>query len=184
MLPHKKFELDFAGRKLSVEIGKLAVANNGEALVRYGDTVVLATAAMGKEPRLGIDFFPLMVEMQEKMYAAGKIKGSKFVKRDGRPTDNAILAGRMIDRGLRPLFNQELRHEVQIAATTLSYDEENSADLLSITAGALALHLSDIPWRSARRHLRRKNQRRISPQSDREPIKGLGFQTGLLLRFR
>jgi len=147
MLPHKKFELDFAGRKLSVEIGKLAVANNGEALVRYGDTVVLATAAMGKEPRLGIDFFPLMVEMQEKMYAAGKIKGSKFVKRDGRPTDNAILAGRMIDRGLRPLFNQELRHEVQVAATTLSYDEENSADLLSITAGALALHLSDIPWR-------------------------------------
>jgi len=146
MLPHKKFEMEFAGRKLSVETGKLALANNGEAIVRYGDTVILATVAMDKKPRLGIDFFPLTVEMQEKMYAAGKIKGSKFVKRDGRPTDNTILACRMIDRGIRPLFNQNLRNEVQIATTTLSYDEENAADLLAITAGSLALHISDVPW--------------------------------------
>ncbi len=146
MFPNKKFELDFAGRKLSVEIGKLALACNGAATVRYGDTVVLATATMAKEPRTGIDFFPLMVEMQEKMYATGKIKGSKFVKRDGRPTDNAVLVSRMIDRGIRPLFNQELRHEVQIATTALSYDQENSAEVLSITAGSLALHISDIPW--------------------------------------
>lgn len=146
MFKYQKFETEFAGRKLTVEVGKLALQCNGAVIVRYGETVVLATAAMGKEPRVGIDFFPLMVEMQEKMYAAGKIKGSKFVKRDGRPTDNAILDGRMIDRGLRPLFNQEIRHEVQLATTTLSYDEENAVDILSITAGALALHISDIPW--------------------------------------
>lgn len=146
MLPQKKFEMEFAGRKLSVETGKLAIANNGSAIVSYGETVILATVAMDKKPRLGIDFFPLTVEMQEKMYAIGKIKGSKFVKRDSRPTDGAILACRMIDRGIRPLFNQELRNEVQIATTTLSYDEENAADLLSITAGSLALHISDVPW--------------------------------------
>lgn len=146
MFPNKKFETEFAGRKLTAEVGKVALQCNGAVLLAYGETVILATAAMGKEPRTGIDFFPLTVEMQEKMYAAGKIKGSKFVKRDGRPTDNAILDGRMIDRGIRPLFNQEIRHEVQLATTTLSYDEENSADVLSITAGALAIHISDIPW--------------------------------------
>ena len=146
MLPNKKFEIEFAGRKLSVEFGKLALQTNAAAMVRYGDTVVLATAVMSKEARGGIDFFPLTVEMQEKMYAAGKIKGSRFVKRDGRPTDNAVLDSRMIDRGLRPLFNQEIRSEVQLVASTLSYDEENPADLLAITAASLALHTSDIPW--------------------------------------
>jgi polyribonucleotide nucleotidyltransferase len=146
MFPNKKFETEFAGRKLTAEVGKVALQCNGAVLLTYGETVILATAAMGKEPRTGIDFFPLTVEMQEKMYAAGKIKGSKFVKRDGRPTDNAILDGRKIDRGIRPLFNQEIRHEVQLATTTLSYDEENSVDTLSITAGALAIHISDIPW--------------------------------------
>jgi len=146
MFPAKKFEIELAGRKLVVETGKLAQQCNGVCTVSYGDTVILATAALGKDARVGIDFFPLMVEMQEKMYAAGKIKGSKFVKRDGRPTDNAVLDSRMIDRGIRPLFNQELRNEVQLVTTTLSYDEENSADILSITAGALALHISDIPW--------------------------------------
>lgn len=147
MLPNKKFEIEFAGRKLSAEFGKLALQANASAIVRYGDTVMLATAVMGKEARSGIDFFPLTVEMQEKMYAAGKIKGSRFVKRDGRPTDNAVLDSRMIDRGLRPLFNQEIRNEVQVVTTTLSYDGENSADLLAITAASMALHVSDIPWK-------------------------------------
>ncbi|MFA5029752.1 MAG: polyribonucleotide nucleotidyltransferase [Patescibacteria group bacterium] len=146
MSREKKFELDFAGRRLTVEVGKMAKQANASCLVRYGDTVVLATAVMGKEPREGVDFFPLTVEMQERMYAAGKIKGSRFIKRDGRPTDNAILDSRMIDRGIRPLFNQEIRNEVQVVATTLSYDEENSADVLAITAASLALHVSDIPW--------------------------------------
>ncbi|MFA6228405.1 MAG: polyribonucleotide nucleotidyltransferase [Patescibacteria group bacterium] len=147
MFANKKFQTEFGGRTLTVELGKLAHQCNGAALVSYGETVILATAVMGKEPRMGIDFFPLQIEMVEKMYAAGKIKGSKFVKRDGRPTDNAILDGRMIDRGIRPLFNQEMRHEVQVATTVLSYDEENSVDVLAITAGSLALHISDIPWR-------------------------------------
>ena len=146
MFKPQKFEMDFAGRKFSVEIGKMAHQTNASCLVRYGDTVILATAVMAKEARTGIDFFPLTVEMQEKMYAAGKIKGSRFVKRDGRPTDNAVLDSRMIDRGIRPLFNQQIRNEVQVVTTTLSYDEENSADLLAITAGAVALHISDIPW--------------------------------------
>lgn len=146
MFPNKKFETEFAGRKLTVEVGKLAQQCNGACLVQYGETVVLATAVMGKEPKTGIDFFPLTVEMQEKMYAAGKIKGSKFVKRDGRPTDTAVLDGRKLDRGIRPLFNQEMRHEVQLATTILSYDQENLPDILAITAGALAIHISDIPW--------------------------------------
>ena len=146
MFKNQTFEMDFAGRKLSVEVGKMANAANASCLVSYGETVILATAVMAKEPRLGIDFFPLSIEMQEKMYAAGKIKGSKFVKRDGRPTDNAVLDSRMIDRGIRPLFNQEMRNEVQVVTTTLSYDGENSANILAITAASIALHISDIPW--------------------------------------
>src|SRR3989339_11635 len=101
MFQPKVFETEFAGKKLKVEVGKLANQSNGSCLVSYGDTTVLATAVMDKEPRVGIDFFPLQVEVREKMYAAGKIKGSKFIKGEGRPTDTAILAGRMVDRGLR-----------------------------------------------------------------------------------
>ncbi len=146
MLKQKSFEMEFAGRKLSVEVGKLARQTNASCIVRYGDTVILATAVISKEARSGIDFFPLQVEVREKMYAAGKIKGSKFIKGEGRPTDNAVLAGRMIDRGIRPLFNQQMRNEVQLVLTTLSYDKENPFDTLSIVAGAIALHISDIPW--------------------------------------
>lgn len=142
----KKFELEWAGRQLAVEFGRLAEQANSSCLVSYGQTVVLATAVMGKEPREGVDFLPFQVEMVEKMYAAGKIKGSRFVKREGRPTDNAILDARMIDRGIRPLFNQNIRNEIQTVVTTLSYDEENPADVLAITAAAIALHTSDIPW--------------------------------------
>jgi polyribonucleotide nucleotidyltransferase len=145
MLEQKSFEMEFAGKKLSVRTGK--VANQvSSCLVSYGDTVILATAVMGKTPRMGMDFFPLQIEVREKMYAAGKIKGSKFIKGEGRPTDNAVLTGRMIDRGIRPLFNQEIRNEVQLVSTSLSYDGENSFQVLSITAASLALHLSSIPW--------------------------------------
>jgi len=146
MLKQKSFELDFAGRQLSVEVGKLAKQVNAACVVKYGETVVLATAVMSQDVRVGIDFFPLQIEVREKMYAAGKIKGSKFIKGEGRPTDTAILAGRMVDRGLRPLFNQAIRNEVQVVLTSLSYDKENSFDLLSITAASIALHISDIPW--------------------------------------
>jgi polyribonucleotide nucleotidyltransferase len=146
MLEHKRFEMEFAGRKLSAEFGKLANQVNASCVVTYGDTVILATAVIGKEPRQGMDFFPLQIEVREKMYAAGRIKGSRFVKREGRPTDYAVLTGRMIDRGIRPLFNQEIRNEVQLVSTALAYDEENSFGVLSITAASLALHISDIPW--------------------------------------
>ena len=146
MLQQKSFAIDFAGRKLSVEFGKLAKQANAACVVSYGETVVLATAVMSKEARLGIDFFPLQIEVREKMYAAGKIKGSKFIKGEGRPTDSAVLTGRMIDRGIRPLFNQQMRNEVQVVLTPLSYDKENSFDILAITAASLALHVSDIPW--------------------------------------
>ena len=146
MFQPKVFETEFAGKKLKVEVGKLANQSNGSCLVSYGDTTVLATAVMDKEPRVGIDFFPLQVEVREKMYAAGKIKGSRFIKREGRPTDRAVLDARMIDRGIRPLFNQAIRNEVQVVITTMSYDGENLPDVLAITAGSLALHISDIPW--------------------------------------
>lgn len=142
----QQFSVQFAGRELKVEIGKLAKQANAACTVKYGDTMVLATACMSKNPIEGRDFFPLQVEYREKMYAAGKIKGSRFVKREGRPTDNAVLDARMIDRGLRPLFNQKLRHEVQIVLSPLSYDGENPADILSIFAASLALSISDIPF--------------------------------------
>lgn len=145
MSKEKKFELDFAGRKLSVEVGKLAQQANASCLVRYGDSVVLATAVMDKEP-IDRDFFPLQIEIREKMYAAGKIKGSRFVKREGRPSDNAVLDARMVDRGIRPLFNQSLRNEVQVVITPLSYDGENAFDALAVIAASLAIHVSDIPW--------------------------------------
>lgn len=146
MFKEQKFELEFAGRKVKVEVGKMANQTNASCLVSYGDTMVLATAVMGKDPKSDYDFFPLQIEVREKMFAAGKIKGSRFVKREGRPSDNSVLDGRMIDRGIRPLFNQEIRNEVQIVITTLSYDDENSFNILSIIAASLALEISDIPW--------------------------------------
>lgn len=144
-MKNQTFELEFAGRKLTVELGKMANQANSSCLARYGDTLLLATAVMSSEAGAN-NYLPFSVEMQERMYAAGKIKGSRFIKREGRPTDNAILDARMIDRGLRPLFNQKLRHDIQVVLTTLSYDEGSPADVLAITAGAIALHLSDIPW--------------------------------------
>ena len=103
----KKFETEIAGRKLIVESGLLANQANASVTVRYGDTVVLATAVMSPEAREGMNYFPLMVDYEEKFYASGKIKGSRFIKREGRPTDEAVLNGRLIDRTLRPLFNQQ-----------------------------------------------------------------------------
>ncbi|MBT4722471.1 polyribonucleotide nucleotidyltransferase [Candidatus Falkowbacteria bacterium] len=141
------FEMEFAGKKLIVETGELALQANASCTVRYGDTVVLATAVMNKEAREGLDFFPLMVEYEEKMYAAGKIKGSRFIKRETRPGDEAILTGRMIDRGLRPLFDQSIRRDVQVIVSVLSFDEENDADIPAIIAASTVLHISDIPWK-------------------------------------
>ena len=136
-----------AGRELLVERGRMAEQANGSVTLTYGGTTVLVTAVMAKHPRIGGgDFFPLTVDFEEKLYAAGKIKGSRFMKREGRATDEAILTGRLIDRSLRPRFNQRMRNEVQVISTVLSIDGENDPDVLGMVASSLALGLSDIPW--------------------------------------
>jgi len=140
-----KFETEFAGRKLIVTTGELAGQANGACTVQYGDTVVLATATMGAEDR-DTDFFPLLVDYEERFYAAGKIKGSRFIKRETRPTDEAILTARLIDRSIRPLFNQEIRREVQVINTVLAVDQQTSPDIVALYASVLALGISDIPW--------------------------------------
>jgi len=140
-----KFETEFAGKKLIVTTGELAGQANGACTVQYGETVVLTTATMGTEDR-DTDFFPLTVEYEERFYAAGKIKGSRFIKRETRPTDDAILTARLIDRSLRPLFNQEMRRNVQMINTVLAVDQENSPDMAALYASVLALSISDIPW--------------------------------------
>ena len=142
----KKFEMEFAGRKLIVQTGELAQQTNGSCTVQYGDTLVLATVVMNPTPRDGTEFFPLMVDYEEKMYAAGRIKGSRFIKRETKPTDEAVLAARMIDRGFRPLFDESIRNDIQIIVTVLSTDGENDADIVGIIGASIALHISDVPW--------------------------------------
>jgi polyribonucleotide nucleotidyltransferase len=138
--------IEFGGKTLTIETGKFAKAANGSCTVRYGDTVVLATAVMSKDVRPGLGFFPLMVDFEEKLYAAGRIKGSRFIKREGRPTDEAVLAARFIDRAIRPLFDHRMENDVQVIITVLAFDEENDADIPGLIAASCALHMSDIPW--------------------------------------
>ncbi|MFA6193412.1 MAG: polyribonucleotide nucleotidyltransferase, partial [Parcubacteria group bacterium] len=135
-----------AGKKLVVETGLLANQANASVTVQYGDTVVLATAVMSPNAREGVNYFPLMADYEEKFYASGKIKGSRFIKREGRPTDEAVLNGRLIDRTLRPLFDQQMRNEVQVIVTVLSIDQENDPALVGAIAASTALAISDIPW--------------------------------------
>jgi polyribonucleotide nucleotidyltransferase len=139
------YKREFGGKELIITINTLATQANGAALARMGDTVVLATVVMG-EAMEGKDFFPLVVDYEEKFYAAGKIKGSRFVKREGRPTDEAVTTGRLVDRAIRPLFPQEMRNEVQVVVTVLSYDERYEPDTLAINATSAALAVSDVPW--------------------------------------
>lgn len=138
--------MEFGGKPLTIEVGKFAQAANGTCTVRYGDTVVLATAVLSKDIRGGLDFFPLMVDFEEKLYAAGRIKGSRFIKREGRPTDEAVLAARFIDRAIRPLFDQRIKHDVQVIVSVLAFDGKNDADIPGLIAASCALHMSDIPW--------------------------------------
>ena len=141
----KKIELDFHGRPLSIEVGRLAKQADGAALVRYGETVVLATAVAAKDFKLDTDFFPLTVDYQEKTFAAGKIPGG-FFKREGRPSEKEILTCRLIDRSIRPLFAEGLRCETQIIATVLSADRENDPDVVAMLGASAALEVSDIPF--------------------------------------
>ena len=141
----KTFSTDWAGRPLTIEVGRMAHQADAACTVRYGDTMVLATVVVSKEERPGLDFFPLMVDYEEKYYAAGKIKGSRFIKMEGRPSDQAVLSGRMIDRMVRPLFDERMRRDVQIIVSVLSYDEENNADMVAMVAACTVLHMSHIP---------------------------------------
>jgi len=142
----KRFQTEWGGKTLTIETGKLALQANASCTLRYGDTVVLATAVLEKEARENIDFFPLSVEYDEKLYAAGKIKSSRFIKREGRPSDEAVMTGRMIDRSIRPLFPYGMRHPVQVVIECLCVDLENDSDILGLVAGSCALAMSDIPW--------------------------------------
>ncbi len=141
----KVYELDFGGRKLVVENGELAKQAHGSVLVRYGDTVVLSTVVVGNDANILSDFFPLMVLYQEKLYSVGKIPGG-FIKREGRPTDAATLAARMIDRPMRPLFPEDFRNEVQVVNTVLSVDPDNSPELTAMFGSSLATCISKIPF--------------------------------------
>ncbi|EFM25112.1 polyribonucleotide nucleotidyltransferase [Peptoniphilus duerdenii ATCC BAA-1640] len=141
----KVFSREIAGREMRVTIGKVAEQANGAALVEYGDTVVLVTATASKKPREGIDFFPLSVDYEEKMYAVGKIPGG-FIKREGRPSEKAILTARLIDRPLRPLFPEGYRNDVQVVATALAVDQDNQPDIVAMVGSSIALTISDIPF--------------------------------------
>jgi len=141
----EKFKLELGGKDLLVEIKNLAEKANGSCWIRYGDTVVLATAVMGEE-REEKDFFPLTVEYQERFYAAGKILGSRFIRRESRPSDEAILTSRLIDRAIRPRFPENLKREVQVIITCLSWDRENDPDIPGLIAASISLGISDIPW--------------------------------------
>jgi polyribonucleotide nucleotidyltransferase len=142
----KKFAIDVAGKELIVETGKLAKQAHGSCTVTYGETVVLATAVAARTPREGVDYFPLMVDYEERLYAAGKIKGSRFIKREGRATDDAVLTARLIDRSIRPLFKETERNDVQVVITVLSYDGINDPDFAATIAASVSLGTSAIPW--------------------------------------
>jgi polyribonucleotide nucleotidyltransferase len=141
----KKVEVDYHGRPLSIEVGKVAKQADGAALVRYGETVVLVTAVAAKDLKTDTDFFPLTVDYQEKTFAAGKIPGG-FFKREGRPSEKEILTCRLIDRSIRPLFSEGLRCETQVIATVLSADRENDPDVVAMLGASIALQVSDIPF--------------------------------------
>ncbi len=141
----KQYETELAGRKLTIETGKIAGLANGSVMVRYGDTVVMVNVTAAKEPKDGIDFFPLSVDYEEKLYAVGKIPGS-FTKREGKPTDKAILTSRAIDRPLRPLFPKDFRNDVCVVATVLSVEQDNSPEVCAMIGAACSLAISDIPF--------------------------------------
>jgi polyribonucleotide nucleotidyltransferase len=141
----KTFSMDLAGRKLSAEIGRVAELANGSAFITYGETVLIVTATASKKPRQGIDFFPLSIDYEEKMYSVGKIPGG-FMKREARPSERAVLTSRLIDRPIRPLFPNDYRNDVTIIATVLSVDNDCSPEVVAMIGASLVLAISDIPF--------------------------------------
>lgn len=142
----KKFKLEIGNRDLIVEIKDLAEQSNGSVFVRYGDTLVLATAVMSGYEKKALSFFPLTVNYEERFYAAGKIRGARYIKRETRPSDEAVCNARLIDRSIRPLFPENINREVQVVSTILSWDGQNEPDVVALLASSLALSISDIPW--------------------------------------
>ncbi|MDK2585040.1 polyribonucleotide nucleotidyltransferase [Romboutsia sedimentorum] len=145
MFEHKIFKMDLAGREFSVEIGKIAELASGSAILRYGDTMVMVNVSKSAKPRDGIDFFPLSVDYEEKLYSVGKIPGG-FLKREGRPSEKAILTSRLIDRPIRPLFPKGFRNDVQVVATVLSVDQDCTPDVVAMIGSSIALSISEIPF--------------------------------------
>ena len=145
MFEHKIFKMDLAGREFSVEIGKIAELASGSAILRYGETMLMVNVSKSGKPRDGIDFFPLSVDYEEKLYAVGKIPGG-FLKREGRPSEKAILTSRLIDRPIRPLFPKGFRNDVQVVATVLSVDQDCTPDIVAMIGSSIALSISDIPF--------------------------------------
>ena len=184
---HRK-ELNWGGRRLVLETGRMARQADGAVLVTYGETVVLCTAVAAKKPREGIDFFPLTVNYQEKTFAAGKIPGG-FFKREGRPREKVVLTSRLIDRPIRPLFAEGFRHETQIVCTTLSHDLENDPDIAAMIGTSAALTISGIPFLGpigAARVGYINGQYVLNPQQDELPNSALdmvvaGTATGVLM---
>ncbi|MCX6713036.1 MAG: polyribonucleotide nucleotidyltransferase, partial [Candidatus Vogelbacteria bacterium] len=142
----KEFSMELGGRTLTATFTDWANQAGGSVLMKYGETVILATAVMSQKPKEGGDYLPLTVDYEEKFYAAGRILGSRYQKREGRPSDEAILSGRIIDRTIRPLFDQSIRHEIQVVTTVLSIDADNDPDTLGVIGASLALTTSDIPF--------------------------------------
>jgi len=145
MQKEKRFETTMAGKPFVVEIGRMAGLANGACLVSYGETVLLCTATMAEKPREGTDFFPLSVDFEEKLYAVGRIPGS-FLKREGRPSEKAVLAARLIDRPMRPLFPKDMRNDVAVMCTILSVDPDYSPEIVAMNGASIAVAISDIPW--------------------------------------
>ncbi|MCL2397185.1 MAG: polyribonucleotide nucleotidyltransferase [Defluviitaleaceae bacterium] len=142
---YRTYELELAGSTLKVEIGRMAELAGGAALVHYGETVVMCTATASEKPRAGIDFFPLSVDYEERLYAVGKIPGG-FIKREGRPTEHAVLSGRLIDRPIRPLFPDDMRNDVAVVATVWAVDQNHSPEVAAMIGANIALAISDIPF--------------------------------------
>ncbi|MBO4868274.1 MAG: polyribonucleotide nucleotidyltransferase, partial [Clostridia bacterium] len=142
---YKVFNYELAGRPLTIETGKMAGLANGSCLVRYGDTCILACATASARPRDGIDYMPLSVDFEERLYSVGRIPGGYF-RREGKPTEKAILTSRVIDRPIRPLFPKDLRNDINLSMTVLAVDHDNSPEIAAMIGASIAISISDIPW--------------------------------------
>src|SRR3989344_2742260 len=145
MLAKKQYSIEVGGQTLTIEVPPIAEQANAAVIARYGDTVALVTVVMTKNDSSS-DYLPLRVDYEEKFYAAGKIIGSRFVRRESRPSEDAILSGRLVDRTIRPLFDQRIRRDIQVVVTILQYDEENDPEFVGLMGASAALAISDVPW--------------------------------------